>query len=75
MNISEQSTNEKEDVMTNNIQSQELNVLTKMFAKFDKAVLLCHQCPGDISSKSYRKQKALHKIKITKVKTSTPSKH
>lgn len=29
MNISEQSTNEKEDVMTNNIQSQELNVLTK----------------------------------------------
>lgn len=34
MNISEQihSTNEKEDVMSNNIQSQELNVFTKMFA-------------------------------------------
>lgn len=45
MNISEQvqSTNEKEDVKTNNIQSQELNVFPKMFAilvKFGKLVQL-----------------------------------
>lgn len=74
MNISEQSTNEKEDVMTNNIQSQELNVLTKMFAKFDKVVQLCHQCPGDISSKSYRKQKTLHKNQNNQSKNLNPFK-
>lgn len=55
MNISEQihSTNEKEDVMTNNIQSQELNVFTKCLQWFDEVVQLYHHCPGDILDKGY----------------------